>query len=374
MSLFVKSVFTVALVPSVAFAIGMSNPDQDNPNLNYWLADEVNDAKTAEDFQTIVSSKPQVISAPLSKPTRIALIYPSADLSDFWVRNYKALTARLNVLHIDYVIDEFSSRQIEHALQTRYIDEVLARQGEYDYVIYGPSELYVQADNIQRLAKSESFQSYIWAFHTPMKSWQFQPDAWFDFSSSVGAQALCDFLIQRLGSDVSFAMNRGIPGITDDQRSGDFKSCVEEEGGWMNFYEHFGQYQAGGGRDGAALITQSFPEVTMLHNANTAMTLGSLEYLAEQSLIDGMYVTGWGGTAAEIEQIKQGYLNATPMRMGDDVGVATAEAIKFSLEGRTSDIPKIYLGRIEVVDDQMSTEEINARTREAFRYSGVELE
>ncbi|SBT19448.1 Autoinducer 2-binding periplasmic protein LuxP precursor [Marinomonas gallaica] len=250
----------------------------------------------------------------------------------------------------------------------------LARQGEYDYVIYGPSELYVQADNIQRLAKSESFQSYIWAFHTPMKSWQFQPDAWFDFSSSVGAQALCDFLIQRLGSDVSFAMNRGIPGITDDQRSGDFKSCVEEEGGWMNFYEHFGQYQAGGGRDGAALITQSFPEVTMLHNANTAMTLGSLEYLAEQSLIDGMYVTGWGGTAAEIEQIKQGNLNATPMRMGDDVGVATAEAIKFSLEGRTSNIPKIYLGRIEVVDDQMSTEEINARTREAFRYSGVELE
>lgn len=112
----------------------------------------------------------------------------------------------------------------------------------------------------------------------------------------------------------------------------------------------------------------------MLHNANTAMTLGSLEYLAEQSLIDGMYVTGWGGTAAEIEQIKQGNLNATPMRMGDDVGVATAEAIKFSLEGRTSDIPKIYLGRIEVVDDQMSTEEINARTREAFRYSGVELE
>ncbi|SBT19151.1 Autoinducer 2-binding periplasmic protein LuxP precursor [Marinomonas gallaica] len=125
MSLFVKSVFTVALVPSVAFAIGMSNPDQDNPNLNYWLADEVNDAKTAEDFQTIVSSKPQVISAPLSKPTRIALIYPSADLSDFWVRNYKALTARLSALHIDYVIDELSSRQIEHALQTRYIDEVL---------------------------------------------------------------------------------------------------------------------------------------------------------------------------------------------------------------------------------------------------------
>ncbi|MCO4787392.1 MAG: substrate-binding domain-containing protein [Marinomonas atlantica] len=352
----------------------MVNADQEHSALNYWLANEVNDEEVVEEFQSIVSSAPRAITDPLPKPTRIALIYPSADLSDFWVRNYKALTARLNVLNIDYVIDEFSSRQIEHALQTRYIDEVLARQNEYDYVIYGPSELYVQADNIQRLAKSENFQSYIWAFHTPMKSWQFQPDAWFDFSSSAGAFALCEFMIQRLGRDVSFAMNRGIPGITDDQRSGDFKSCVEEEGGWVNFYEHFGQYQAGGGRDGAALITQNFPEVTMLHNANTAMTLGSLEYLAEQALTDSMYVAGWGGTAAEIEQIKQGNLNATPMRMGDDVGVATAEAIKFSLEGRTSEIPKIYLGRIEVVDDQMSAEEIDARTREAFRYSGVEHE
>lgn len=372
MSLFVKGLLTALLLPTVAFAVDSSSSNQESSKLEYWLANEVNDADIAARFQDVVSSSPVKISNTGVTATRIALIYPSADLSDFWVRNYKALTKRLDAIGVDYTIDEFSSRQIEHALQTRYIDQVLANPEQYDYVIYGPSELYVQADNIQRLAQSDQFKSYIWAFHTPMKRWQYQPDAWFDFSSSVGAKALCKFIVQRLGNEVFFAMNRGIPGITDEQRSGDFKSCVKEKGDWENLYEHFGQYQAGGGRDGAILITQSFPEVSMLHNANTAMTLGALEYLEEASLTDQLYVTGWGGTAAEIEQIKQGNLNATLMRMGDDVGVATAEAIKFSLEGRRSEIPKIYLGRIEVVDDQMSIEEIDERTREAFRYSGVD--
>ena len=31
-------------------------------------------------------------------------------------------------------------------------------------------------------------------------------------------------------------MNRGIPGITDNQRSGDFKACVEEKGNWTTAY------------------------------------------------------------------------------------------------------------------------------------------
>ena len=366
MSIFVKSVLIGALLPSVAMASNTALPEHDYP---YWLPDEVNQEGVLDAFQTVVSAPAKTLDLEMTQPIQIALIYPSADLSDFWVSNYKALTARLNDLGIQYRIDEYSSRQIEHSLQTRYTNEVLKRAEQYDYVIFGPSELSVQADNIQLLSAIDTFKTYVWAFHTPIKSWAHQPDAWFDFSSSAGAQVLCEFMLQRLGEDVYFAMNRGIPGITDDQRSGEFKSCVETEGNWLSLYEHFGQYQAGGGRDGAALITESFPEVTMLHNANTAMTLGALEYLKEHQLMNQLYVTGWGGTAAEIDQIKQSYLNATPMRMGDDVGVATAEAIKLTLENKVDQVPKVYLGRIQVVDDQMSNEEINALTSEAFRYS-----
>ena len=39
-----------------------------------------------------------------------------------------------------------------------------------------------------------------------------------------------------------YDMNRGIPGITDNQRSGDFKDCMAEKGNWDVVYEHYGEY------------------------------------------------------------------------------------------------------------------------------------
>lgn len=67
--------------------------------------------------------------------------------------------------------------------------------------------------------------------------------------------------------------------ITDNQRSGDFAKCVTERGNWNIAYEHYGEYQREGGFDGTNLITQAYPEATVIHNANTAMTMGSVEAL-----------------------------------------------------------------------------------------------
>lgn len=327
--------------------------------------------ETLQTFQTTVSGSSVPIRKSLDKAVRIALIYPSADVSDFWVRNYTAMVQRLSELKIPFTTKEFTSRQIEHSLQTHYTDEVLGAAEPYDFVIFGPSELEIQAQNIQRLSASDQFNTFVWAFHTPNSSWTSQPDAWFDFSSSMGAKVLCDYVVQDLGKEIYFAMNRGIPGITDTQRSQDFSDCVEEQGDWINMYEHFGQYQPKGGEDGARLITKNFPEVQMLHNANTAMTMGSLDALRELGKLDQLVVTGWGGTAKEIEKIKLGELNATPMRMSDDVGVATAEAIKYYLEDNKNQVPTIYLGRITVASSKMSEEQIDALSKEAFRYSGL---
>lgn len=323
-------------------------------------------------FQSAVSEEPKSIKSDIVNQTiQIALIYPSADISDFWVRNYTALTKRLSALNIPYEVTEFSSKQIEHSLQTQYTDKVLSGEKMYDFVIFGPSELDLQANNIQKLSASNDFKTFIWAFHTPNENWESQPDAWFDFSSSMGAEVLCGHVIEHLGKDIEFAANRGIPGITDTQRSQGFIDCVEEQGDWLTVYEHFGQYQKLGGADGVKLILDNFPEVTMIHNANTAMTMGAVDALREADKLDPIYVTGWGGTAKEIEKIRAGELDATPMRMSDDLGVATAEAIKFHLEGRAVEVPLIYLGRITVAHNEMSDAEIDNLTREAFRYSGV---
>ncbi|WP_325895452.1 substrate-binding domain-containing protein [Grimontia sp. NTOU-MAR1] len=324
-------------------------------------------------FQQTVSEPPvPLFIETLNKPIRIAIIYPSADISDFWIKNFKAMTKRLLALKVPYEVHEFTSKQIEHSLQTQYTKQVLSAEQPYDFVIFGPSELDLQADNIQKLSASHQFKTFIWAFHTPNDEWTAQPDAWFDFSSAMGADVLCEHAIKYLGKEVEFAANRGIPGITDTQRSQGFIDCVEQEGDWLNIYEHFGQYQKLGGADGVRLILNNFPEVAMIHNANTAMTMGAVEALGEAGRLSDIYVTGWGGTAKEIEKIRAGELDATPMRMSDDLGVATAEAIKYHLQNRASEVPLIYLGRITVVHNQMEERELNRLTREAFRYSGIE--
>ncbi|SFP73186.1 autoinducer 2-binding protein LuxP [Enterovibrio norvegicus DSM 15893] len=331
------------------------------------FADE--DVKTFN-FQQTVSDKPlPTIAGMVKKPVRIALIYPSSDISDFWVKNYTALSKRLLALALPYKIDEFTSKQIEHSLQTQHTEHVLNATEPYDFVIFGPSELGFQAKNIQKLAASDKFKTFIWAFHTPNSEWTYQPDAWFDFSSAMGAEVLCSHVVEHLGEGVEFAANRGIPGITDTQRSKGFIDCVEQKGGWINVYEHFGQYQKLGGADGVKLVLANFPSVTMIHNANTAMTMGSIDVLRQEKKLSDVYVTGWGGTAKEIERIRSGELDATPMRMSDDLGVATAEAIKFYIEGKASDVPKVYLGRITVVHNKMSKKELDKLTEEAFRYS-----
>ena len=281
------------------------------------------------------------------------------------------MTKRLDELGIQYETREFASRQIEHSLQATYANQVVQDEDLYDIVIFGPSELATQADNIDKLAGTEGLTTFVWAFHTPLKYLKNQPAAWFDFSSAYGALKMCDYMLERLGNDVTYALNRGIPGITDNQRSGDFMDCVAEKGNWNAVYEHYGEYQREGGFTGTNLIMQAYPEAKVIHNANTAMAMGSVEAQVAAGKHKDIFSTGWGGTGLELDAIRRGELDATPMRMGDDVGAATAEAIKAHLEGNEGDLPLVFLGRITVAHDQMSTDEIDNLEKEAFRFSGV---
>ncbi len=367
-------VATAALTTSV-FADGHATlPLKELPGIedrDYWVPGEVNADGKLEALQAVVGGEAVAFSGSLENPIQIALIYPSADTSDFWARNYLALTKRLDQLGIAYETTEFASRQIEHSLQSTYASQVEQDADLYDYVIFGPSELAIQADNIDKLAGNDGFSTYVWAFHTPLKDLENQPDVWFDFSSAAGALTMCDYMIERLGEGVTMSMNRGIPGITDNQRSGDFKACVEEKAGWTTEYEHYGEYQREGGFEGTTLIMQAYPDSAVIHNANTAMAMGSVEAQIALGKEKDIFSTGWGGTGLELEAIRRGELDATPMRMGDDVGAATAEAIKADLEDRAGDLPLVFLGRITIAHDELSLDELNALEKEAFRFSGV---
>ena len=369
-----KGLITATAMVSVsAFALDL--PLKELPgdaDRDHWLPAQVNEPGKLEALQAATGEEATKYSGTQDRPIQIALIYPSADTSDFWARNYLALTKRLEQVGIQFETTEFASRQVEHSLQSTYATQVAQDADLYDYVIFGPSELATQADNIEKLVDTEGLTTYVWAFHTPLKHFKTQPAAWFDFSSAYGALKICDYMVDRLGKDITYAMNRGIPGVTDNQRSGDFKECVAENGNWNVVYEHYGEYQREGGFDGTNSILQAYPEATVIHNANTAMAMGSVEAQVAAGKHKDVFSTGWGGTGLELDAIRRGELNATPMRMGDDVGAATAEAIKADMEGRSDELPLVFLGRITVAHDQMGKDELDALQKEAFRFSGLD--
>ena len=87
---------------------------------DHWLPGEVNKDGALEALQAATGGAAEGLTVAQDKPLQIALIYPSADTSDFWARNYLALTKRLDEIGIQYETREFASRQIEHSLQATY--------------------------------------------------------------------------------------------------------------------------------------------------------------------------------------------------------------------------------------------------------------
>ena len=122
---------TTALMASVALtgaALADGHlPLQELPGIadrDHWIPGEVNAPGKLEALQAVVGSEAVPFSGTIDAPVQIALIYPSADTSDFWARNFLALTKRLDQLGIAYETTEFASRQIEHSLQSTYANQV----------------------------------------------------------------------------------------------------------------------------------------------------------------------------------------------------------------------------------------------------------
>ena len=334
----------------------------------YWEYYEVTDADTLAAFQEIVGKPGETMANPPSEPVKIAFIYPSQDVSDFWLRNYQAMMARLEEMGVPAEDTQFASDVGDHIIQATYTDQV--EQEDFDYVVFGPTELKVQQDNIKRLIDKPDTEVIVWNFTVVPQAWgSAQPLAYLSFSHLAGALIMCDYVLKKLGTEGTMALVRGIPGAIDDQRSGGFKDCVTSQSNWKVAYEHVGMFERERGYTGTQQILQAYPEVELIHNANTAMAMGSISAVQEAG--SDVKVTAWGGTGDELEALRHGELWATPMRMSDDVGVATAEVVRAHLEGRTDDIPLVSLGRITIVSGETGADVVDAMEREAFRYTGI---
>jgi autoinducer 2-binding periplasmic protein LuxP len=343
-------------------------PLPDDGDRYFWWYYQVQTEEVLENMQAIVGGPATPMASPPADPVKIAVIYPSQDVSDFWLRSYLAMEARFNEMGMPFEAVQFASNMGDFLLQSTYAEQVA--QDDFDYVIFGPSELQAQQDDIKLLMDSGK-KVIVLNYDTAIQEWgDDQPMMYTTFSHLFGALNICNWVVENLGTEGTYAMIRGIPGGLDDQRSGGFRDCLAEKSNWVMAYEHYGDFQREGGFNGAQLISSAYPEVTLIHNANTAMAMGAISAVQAAGLGDKIGVTAWGGTGDEIDALKNGELLATPMRMSDDVGVAMAEAIRMDVEGRVDEIPQVFLGRIDIVSGQSTPEDVEAKANEAFRYTG----
>ncbi len=345
------------------------NPLPDDGDRHFWWYHQVQTEEVLANMQSIVAEPAVPLANAPAEPLKIAVIYPSQDVSDFWLRSYLAMEARFNEMGMPFEAVQFASEMGEHLLQSTYAEQV-ARE-DFEYVVFGPSELQVQQDDIKKLMDAGK-KVIVLNYDTPLQAWgDDQPLMYTTFSHLFGSKNICSWVLENLGTEGTYAMIRGFPGDIDNQRSGGFQECLEADSDWQLAYEHYGDFLREGGFNGAQLILSGYPEVTYIHNANTAMAMGAISAVQAAGKGDEVMLSAWGGTGDELEALRNGELMATPMRMSDDVGVAMAEAIRADYEGRSEDVPLVFVGRIDIVSSASGPEVVDAFEREAFRYTGI---
>lgn len=197
----IASVASLALCAAVAEArdvpalADMEGSGEDG----YWEYYEVTDEATLAAFQEIVGKPGEAMANPPAEPVTIAFIYPSQDVSDFWLRNYKAMMARLEEMGVPAKDTQFASDVGDHMIQATYTDQV--EQEDFDYVVFGPTELKVQQDNIKRLIDKPDTEVIVWNFTVVPQAWgSSQPLAYLSFSHLAGALIMCDYVLKKLGT------------------------------------------------------------------------------------------------------------------------------------------------------------------------------
>ena len=362
----------IALCMAASGAIAQNLPLvalPDDGDRYFWWYHQVQTDEVLANMQAVVAEPAAPVADPPAEPLQIAVIYPSQDVSDFWLRSYLAMEARFNEMGMPFEAVQYASEMGDNLLQATYAEQV--EREDFEYVIFGPSELQVQQDVIKGLMDSGK-KVIVLNYDTVLQEWgDDQPMMYTTFSHLFGARNICNWILENLGTEGTYAMIRGIAGGIDDQRSGGFQECLEADSNWNMVYEHYGNFLREGGFNGAQLILQGYPEVTYIHNANTAMAMGAISAVQAAGKGDEVMLSAWGGTGDELEALRNGELMATPMRMSDDVGIAMAEAIRADHEGRGDDIPLVFLGRIDIVSSASGPDVVDAFEREAFRYTGI---
>jgi len=338
---------------------------------DYYYWDEVQTAAELESLRKVVREDAVPIAVDVDE-VKIALIFPAEDLSDSWLRGHIGMEERLKELQIPYEIITMGSRHDDHTIQRDHLERALVEK--YDYVIVGPTEIYVQADAIEQLIADPDIQVIVWNYTTPLMQWgktraEGQPLAYVGFCHYGGAQVLGQYILETYDFK-NVAHIHGIPGATSIQRGHTVRDMLIEAG--INIvYETYCDWDMDKAYEATEMILTAYPEVEHIHIISTDMASGAAAAIEEMGMTGEVVINGWGGGSKEQDLLLAGQLDFTVLRNQDDWGVSLAEIIKLDLEGLRDEIPLVFNGEMTLIDKTFDRAAIDEILEYAFRYSGV---
>jgi autoinducer 2-binding periplasmic protein LuxP len=314
---------------------------------------------------------PAPFEVEVDEPLQIAFFLPSLEISDAWFRLEEGLKGRLDEIGIPYEIVHFLTTPENHSEQASQVETVLANPEAYDYALFAPTEWEAQKSHVERLAAE--IPTFAYNVANPFYDlWgtDESPLTHVSFDHEVGALLLCEWAINETGGEGTVALLRFVRGFVDNLRSDTFGRCIEEN----SDLEVVIHQETDGDREmaftGASTVLSAHPDLTFMHAASTAITLGAVAAMRERDAIDDVILNGWGGGSDELDGIINGEIDVTVFRVQDDWGVAGAEMIRMHLEGRDDEIPGVVSPGMMIIDHTWTEEEIEEQTDVGFRYSG----
>ncbi|WP_420403547.1 substrate-binding domain-containing protein [Nisaea sp.] len=321
-----------------------------------------------EAFDRLVQAPAVPLGIQRDEPLQIHVIYPGLQVSDYWHRSVQSFSARMDEIGISHEITSlFTKSAFDIRLQMNAIGRVLREKP--DFLVFTLDALRHKG-MVSRVLASGHTKVILQNITTPLTGLG-PPDPllYVGFDHEFGTRMLTDEFIHRSPKGARYAIFYGTVGYVSRMRGVTFRQAIEDRTEFELVGEYYVGFDRGRAREAARELLKRDPGISFIYAASTDIAHGVADAIGEYGLRGKVMVNGWGGGGSELDAIRKGELDFTVMRMNDDNGVAMAEAIRLTMEGRAESVPRVYSGAFALIDQQTPDATLERLIDRAFRYS-----
>ncbi|MFD2204230.1 substrate-binding domain-containing protein [Kiloniella antarctica] len=342
-------------------------------NQGYWLLEDYlemhpEQVKISDRFVSRVRSTALAFSKHQQDSTKVLIVYPGLQVSDYWRRSVASFEGRMRELNIDYELSShFTKAGSDIELQGKLLGQ--SRGNPPDFLIF-TLDATRHKGMIDRIISTDETQVILQNITSPIKAFEKkQPLLYVGFDHGIGARILAERYKSEYPAGANYAILYGTQGYVSSLRGDVFYHEMSQH---LNS-KLLGSYYVDFDREKAYRATlellREHPDLDFIYACSTDIAIGAIDALKETGRLRQVKVNGWGGGSEELSAIEKGLMDFTVMRMNDDNGVAMAEAIKSVLEGKEAHVPVVFSGDFRTVDQETTSERLLLWRSDAFRYS-----